>query len=194
MEPGIFTGLFQKTINTVVAIGSLFYSSIDGVKADFSLFDIDVSQDVIIVSTQLIHCYSDGLDQIFKSGETVKIYYQLDLFSEKDSQPIYSWTLNHSIRYSLLDKSYEVYKSEIETVLLGLDFNRAKIELAEINAFPTMEVTHLEKDILYYFRITAWMDNIQLQGMEKSLNLMYYWSRIRPVKESSEFNGSISIQ
>ncbi len=194
MEPGIFTNLFQKTINTIIAIGSLFYSTIDGVKADFSYLDVDVSQNVVIVSTQLINGYSDDLDQIFRSGERITIHYKLELYSNQSNQPIYQKDFNHSIRYSLLEKTYDIYKSEIETVLIGLDFVRAKNELSQIISIPTIEVAQLKKNINYYFRITAWMSNIQLQGMDEPLNLMYYWSSIRPVNESSKFSDMISIQ
>ncbi len=194
MEPGIFTSLFQKTINTVVAVGSLFYSTIDGVQAGFSNLEVDVSQNIVVVSTQLIDCYSDGLDQIFKSGERITIYYKLELVSDQNNKPIYEKEIRHSIRYSLLEKTYDVYKSEIETVLIGLDFIRAKNELSQIIAIPTIDVAQLESNIGYHFRITAWMDNIQLQGMEKPLNLMYYWSSIRPVYESPKFSNIISIE
>lgn len=194
MEPGIFTSLFQKTINTVVAVGSLFYSTIDGVQAGFSNLEVDVSQNIVIVSTQLIDCYSDGLDQIFKSGERITIHYKLELVSDKKNQPIYEKEIRHSIRYSLLEKTYDIYKSEIETVLIGLDFIRAKNELSQVIDIPTIDVIQLDSDVGYHFRITAWMDNIQLQGMDKPLNLMYYWSSIRPVYESPKFSNIISIE
>ncbi len=194
MEPGIFTNLFQKTINTVIAIGSFFYSTIDGVRADFSYLDVDVSNNVVIVSTQLINGYSDDLDQIFRSGERITIHYKLELYSNQSNQPIYQKDFNHSIRYSLLEKTYDIYKSEIETVLIGLDFIRAKNELSQIIAIPTIEVAQLNKNVDYHFRITAWMSNIQLQGMDEPLNLMYYWSSIRPVNESPIFRNMISIQ
>lgn len=194
MEPGIFTNLFQKTINTVIAIGSLFYSTIDGVRADFSYLAVDVSNNIVIVSTQLINCYSDNLDQIFRSGERITIHYKLELYSNQSNQPIYQKDFNHSIRYSLLEKTYDIYKSEIETVLIGLDFNRAKNELSQIIAIPTIEVAQLNKNVDYRFRITAWMSNIQLQGMDEPLNLMYYWSSIRPVNESPIFRDMISVQ
>lgn len=194
MEPGIFTNLFQNTINTVIAIGSFFYSTIDGVRADFSHMDVDVSNNIIIVSTQLTNCYSDGLDQIFRSGEQVTIHYKLELYSDQNNQPIYQNDFSHSIRYSLLEKNYNIYKSEIETVLIGLDLIRAKIEMSQIITIPTIEVAQLESNFDYHFRITAWLDDIQLQGMDKPLNLMYYWSSIRPVNESSKFRNIISIQ
>jgi len=194
MEPGIFTGLFQKTIKMVIAVGSLFYSSIDGIKADFSSLDIGVSQNVVIVSTQLINCYSDDLDQIFKSGERVTIHYKLELYSDQDVKAIFRNTFSHSIRYSLLDKTYDVFKSEFETVQIGLDIVEAKYELSLLNSIPTIGVAELNGDSNYYFQISAWMDDIQLRGMEKRLNLMYYWSSIRPVNKSSNFNNMISIQ
>ncbi|MCH7764815.1 MAG: DUF4390 domain-containing protein [Candidatus Marinimicrobia bacterium] len=194
MDPGIFTNLFQKTINAVIAIGSLFYSTIDGVRADFTLLDVDVSHNIVIVSTQLINCFSDDLDQIFRSGERVSIYYKLELISDQNNQPIYQKNFSHSIRYSLLEKTYDVYKSEIETVLIGLDFIQAKNEMSQIIAFPTIDVEQLKSNIVYHFRITAWMDNIQLQGMDKPLNLMYYWSSIRPVNDSPEFQDMISLK
>jgi len=194
MEPGIFTNLFQSTINTVVAVGALFYSSIDGVRADFSNLDVAVSQNIVIVSTQLTNCNSDGLDQIFKSGERVSIYFDLELVSDQNDQLIYRKKFNHSIRYSLLENTYDVFKSEIETVLIGLDFEGAKNEMSQIIALPTIEVTQLESDVNYHFRVTAWMEDIQLQGMEKPLNLMYYWSSIRPANDSPEFQDMISLE
>ncbi|MFQ6678434.1 MAG: DUF4390 domain-containing protein [Fidelibacterota bacterium] len=194
MEPGIFTSLFQKTINTVVAVGSLFYSTIDGVRADFTHLDVDVYQNTVIVSTQLINCYSDGLDQIFKSGERVIFHYKLELLSDDNHQPIYRKNFNHSIRYSLLEKTYDIYKSEIETIQLGLDLDEAKSELSLIYNVPTIDVTELNSNTNYYFRITAWMESIRIQGMDKTLNLMFYWSGIRPEKISPKFQDMISIK
>ncbi|MBT3591051.1 MAG: DUF4390 domain-containing protein [Candidatus Marinimicrobia bacterium] len=194
MEPSIFTTLFKNTINTIIAVGSLFYSTIEGVRADFSYWEVDVYNNRVVVSTQLIHCFPDELDEIFNSGERVTIYYKLELYSNQENQPVYQKEFSYTILHSLLEKTYTVYKSEIETIHIGLEIIDAKNELSQLITFPTIEVAHLNNNSIYHFRITAWMENIQLQGMEKPLNLMYYWSNIRPVGNSLKFRDFISIQ
>lgn len=194
METGILTTLFKNTINTIIAVGTFFYSSIDGVRSDFSPIYISVSDNRVVVSTQLINGFSEELDKIFRSGQQATIYFNLELYSIENHEPIFEQEFVHSFRFSLIDQTFDLFKSEMNTVQIGLDIAHAKNEITKISEVTTMDISQFKNNIEYYFRITSWLGDIQLQGMEKPVNLMKYWSNIRPVRLSQKFDNMVATQ
>ena len=194
MEPSFFSLLSRKIISTVISIGSLFYSTIPGVNATFDKIDLSLEGDRLLVTTQLHNCYSEALDQIFRSGMTIKIHFSVQVLPVNSLKPVSEITFYHSIHYSLLDDVFDVYRSESQETYQNLNLKTAKDYLAEIEEFPALFMNQLDPDKAYYLRLTAWMDKIQLPGMEEPLNLMFYWNSIKPTGLSRTFNKAVFTQ
>lgn len=189
MDQDLFTLLFQKTITSIIAIGSLFYSTIDGVNAAFDPVSLIPEGRQVYVSTRLINCYSEDLDRIFHSGQQIDIYFRIELLEKGPRDvPVHTEEFYHSVQYYPLDDEFSVYKSSTNEYLDHLDLAQAKENLAQINGYPVSTGRRIASGKQYTFRVTAWMDKIQVQGMEEPLNLMFYWSSLKPTRESEIFN------
>ncbi len=80
METGIFAAFSKKVINTIIAVGSMFYSTIDGVTPVMNTPEIQYKNDYIYISTTIENCYTEDLSQIFYSGNMIPIYFSVDLY------------------------------------------------------------------------------------------------------------------
>ncbi len=194
MEPSFFSILSRKIVTTIISIGSLFYSTIPGVNATFGGIDLSLEGDRLLMTTQLNNCYSEALDQIFRSGMTIQIHFLVQVIPVNSIKPVGETTFYHSIHYSLLDDVFDVYRSESQETYQNLNLKTAKDYLAEIEEFPALSTNQLDPDENYYLRLTAWMNKIQLQGMEEPLNLMFYWNSIKPTGLSRTFNKAVFTQ
>jgi hypothetical protein len=187
MEQNFFAILSKKVITTVIAIGSMFYSTIDGVNATFSDIEFYSQGQHLYISTNLTNCFTEDLDLILVSGERITIFYQLDLISDGNKNPVYSDTLYHSIQYSPVDQIFQVYQSNYQNYTSYESLENAKNDLVLLNDVPIIELNNLIDTNLYSLRLSAWMGTVQIAGMDKPLNLMYYWNSIKPEKESAKF-------
>jgi hypothetical protein len=194
MEPSFFSLLSRKIVATIISIGSLFYSTIPGVNATFEEINLSLEGNRLMVSTKLSNCYSEALDQIFRSGMEIKVHFRVEVIPINSVRPISETTFYHSIHYSLLDDVFDVYRSESQETYQNLNLKTAKDYLAEIEEFPALFMNQLDPEEEYYLRLTAWMDKIQLQGMEEPLNLMFYWNSIKPTGLSRTFDQAVFTQ
>lgn len=191
MEPSVFSLLSKKIVTAVISIGSLFYSTIPGINASIGDIELKNKGDQLVISSHLENCYTEELDQIFKSGKEIKIYFLAQLINSQKKKSIKDSTFYHSIRYTVLDDVFEVYHSESQQYFNNLYLQQAKTILSEIERYPVFSAEKLEEKTLYHIKITAWMGKIQLAGMDEPLNLMYYWNSIKPSSESNPFTNSI---
>jgi hypothetical protein len=190
MEPNIFTLITKKIITTVIAIGSVFYSSISGVNAEFTDIDIHARGEQLVISTELTNCFSEELDLIFESGKEISIYYRIEVVQASNSHVIHADTLTHTIHYSLVDNAFNVRISEVQQTLYNLPKDRAKSRLAKLNEVPILSLHNLLPRLEYYIQTTAWMGKVSIEGTREKLNLMYYWNSIKPEVRSIVFTGS----
>ncbi|MFQ6612797.1 MAG: DUF4390 domain-containing protein [Fidelibacterota bacterium] len=194
MEPSIFSVLSRKIVTAVISIGSLFYSTIPGTNASFTDLLLSIKGQQLVLSTHLENCFSDELDQVFRSGKEIKIYFRVELVQAGNNKSVKDTTFYHSISYSVLDDVFDVYLTETETRYPNLNLEQAKEFLVEIEGYRAITVDQLKKDRTYYLRLEAKMDKIKLQGMEEPLNLMFYWNSLKPVVQSTPFTQELFTQ
>jgi hypothetical protein len=190
MEPNIFTAITKKIITTIITIGSMFYSTISGVNAEFTDIDFHARGDQLVLSTELTNCFSDDLDLIFESGKDISIYYKIEVIQLTNSQAIHTDTLIHTIHYSLVDNDFSIRISEAQQTLYNLPKDRAKLRLVEIDNVSVLSLHSLQPGQEYFIQATAWMGKITIEGTQENLNLMYYWNSIKPEVRSVYFTGS----
>jgi len=172
----------------------MFYSTIDGVNAEFDPIELSTKGMSVLIKTRLDNCFTEELDEIFQSGEEIIIHFYAAIFKESNKNPILEKSFYHSLRYSLVDESFEVYRSEDREIIPSLNILNAKNALAVINGYPVLSINELSSSGLYRIRLKAWMGKIHLQGMDEPLNLMYYWNSIKPSQQSKSFRRDIFKQ
>ncbi len=187
MEPSLFSVLTKKIITTIISVGSLFYSTIPGVNAHLSDIQLSAQGEQLLLSCRLENCFSEELDQIFRSGKEIKIHFKAELVDAQTNKPLRDTTFYHSIHYSVLDEVFDVYYSESDRLYSNLYLDEAKKLLTEITAFRMIAADQITPEETYLIHLEAWMDKMKFQGMEEPLNLMFYWNSIHPSRRSTTF-------
>ena len=190
METGIFAAFSKKVISTIIAVGSMFYSTIDGVTPNMSALELHYKNDYILVSTMLENCYTEQLDQIFYSGNLIPIYFTVELYQEGKKKPDSTYTFYHSLQYSPIENDFTIYYSEQGKATSSLNINQVKRLFPLVTNYRVTPATNLNDNTYYYLKMTAWLDKIHLEGMEEELNLLYYWNSIKPNSKSALFTKS----
>ena len=65
---------------------------------------------------------------------------------------------------------------------------QAKVLFPQIYRHNILSVEHLKNNGNFYLQLTAWLDKIQIEGLEEELNLLYYWNSIKPNSKSAIFS------
>ncbi|MCK4904102.1 MAG: DUF4390 domain-containing protein [Candidatus Marinimicrobia bacterium] len=190
METGIFAAFSKKVISTIIAVGSMFYSTIDGVTPSMNTPELQYKNDYIFVSATIENCYTDELDQIFYSGNLIPIYFVAELYQEGIKSPDSTFTFYHTLQYSHIGNDFTIYYSERDETISSLNMDQAKILFPRITSYRVTSSDDISNNIDYYLKITAWLDKIHLEGMEEELNLLYYWNSIKPNSKSAPFTKS----
>jgi hypothetical protein len=190
METGIFAAFSKKVISTIIAVGSMFYSTIDGVTPVMKTPEIQYKNDYIYISTTIENCYTEDLSQIFYSGNMIPIYFSVDLYKVGQKDPDSTYTFYHALQYSPIAEEFTIYYSERNETISSLNLDQAKEILPRIINYPTTSSSNIDDNINYFITVTAWLDKVQFEGMEEKLNLLYYWNSIKPNSKTVHFSKS----
>ncbi|MFQ6674857.1 MAG: DUF4390 domain-containing protein [Fidelibacterota bacterium] len=177
----------RKIVSTVIAIGSLFYSAISGVVPEFQDVVLDIRGDELVLSARLENCFSEDLDTIFRSGQEIRIYFRVDVLDADSGQPVQETTFYHALTYSLIDGSFDLFRSNTGERQSGLSLEEAKAMLSELEDVGVVVASELSFGVVYMVRVTAHMEKITLPGTNEELNLMFYWSSLKPTVTSGPF-------
>ena len=190
METGIFAAFSKKVISTIIAVGSMFYSTINGVTPTMDTPEIQYKNDFIYISTTIENCYTEDLNQIFYSGNIIPVYFSIDLYQEGQKDPDPTYNFYHTLQYSPIGGDFTIFYSEQNETISSLNLDQAKIILPRIINYPATSSSNINDNINYYIKVTAWLDKIHLEGMEDELNLLYYWNSIKPSNKTALFTKS----
>lgn len=185
------TFLSKKIAATFIALGSMFYSTIDGVTAEFDTIDLTTHGPYLEISTQLENCFTEELEEIFRSGKEIRFNFRAEVIEMSQDIVVLQKEYHHSIRFSLIDRVYSVFLSESQTQFNALNLREAKRKLVEIEELTMNTKDEMDSNRRYRLRLTAWLDTISLQGMDEPLNLMFYWNSIKPERHSQTFTSEI---
>lgn len=194
MGQNLFSLISKKIVSTVIAIGSLFYSTISGVVAEFDEIHLGTNGDRLVLSTRLSNCFSEDLDRILTSGREIKIYFLVEIVEATSEEPTHEVTFYHSLEYSLVDRIYQVFRSQNGDRRDGLSLERGKEMVAELDEVVVIAASGLSSGKVYRVRVTAHMGKIELPGTEEELNLMFYWNSLKPTGTSEPFTKEIFRQ
>jgi hypothetical protein len=190
METGIFAAFSKKVISTIIAVGSMFYSTIDGVTPRMNTPEIQYKNDNIYISTTIESCYTEDLNQIFYSGNMIQIFFSVDLYRVGHKDPDSTFNFYHALQYSPIGDDFTIFYSERDETISSLNLDQTKVLFPRVTNYRVTSSNNITDNIYYYFKITAWLDKIHLEGMEEEINLLYYWNSIKPNIKSTLFTKS----
>ena len=190
METGLFSAFSKKVISSIIAIGSMFYSTIDGVTPEMSINDLYFDNEHLVINTVMTNCYTEELEQILASGNKIPVNFDVDLYSGNSRLPDSTYSFVHILQFSPIDKNYSIYLSEKNEYIYSLNLEQAKKLFTSLVEVEIISSNDLISRIPYHIEITAWLDKIHMQGMDEDLNLLFYWNSIKPNVETPAFNKS----
>jgi len=183
--------MFDKIITGIIAIGSMFYSTISGVSPEFEPCIIFSRGDHVIISTELTNCYSEDLDKIFQTGQEIRIQFEIEVFAGDSDTPAQVFRIFHSIKFSLLDHYYEVYYSEDEEIYQFETLGEAKDYLCNLSDYQVLTRDQLMPGAQHQISVSAFMGKIHLPDIHEEINLMFYWNSIKPEVDTQFFTTAI---
>ncbi len=187
----MFESIAQQITTTAITLGSLLFGSVVGTNATFDTPRISVNGSKIVISAELVNCYTEELDKIFQSGKPVRIYFRVSLHEGKTNNPVLVRDFYHQVRYSLVDKYYDVYFSEHDVNRTALTTGEVHEHLSTIDQYEVIEADNLRPGTEYYIKITAFMKDIRLPGINEDISLMSYWKGREPQLKSESFEKSV---
>lgn len=190
METGFLAAFSKKVISAIIAVGSMFYSTINGVTPNLIITDMQFRNDYVVISSEITNCYTEELDQILATGNEILLHFIMELYRENAKEPDSTYSFFHALQFSPIEKNYNIYLSERNEYIYSLNREEAKTLFTNIFEQRFLSSGDLLTNRRYYIKITAWLDKIRLKGMEEELNLIYYWNSIKPNNVTPLFTKS----
>jgi len=182
----MFQSIVERLAATAIAVGSVFFPTVDGTNAVFENPEINVNGGQVVISATLNNCFTEELDRIIQSGNPVRFYFRVSLM-DGDDQVIRFMDFHHQVRYNLVDQYYQVYYSEREQSLNLSTIEDAHNYMSAINEYRVIDENALEVGAEYSIEIRAYMLNMNLPGAQDEIDMMGYWNNTEPVIKTSAF-------
>jgi len=80
-----------------------------------------------------------------------------------------------------------VYRSEKDETIQLYSLEAAKEEWVKIENALFCRMRVMDDDQFYFLKISAFMNEMDMPGITKRINLMSFWNRIRPIHISEPF-------
>lgn len=183
----MFQFLADKLGAGALIVSQLLLTAVIGTDPYFQEVKLEVGGDGLYCSGRLVESFTPDLDLLLQSGDTVTIHFEVDLVNAATKTVVALADWNHRFLYSILEDDYTVYRSEDDQTIRTDDFKRARQEWVRINKALLCRLSVMETGQQYFLRISAFMEEMELPGVTKKVNLMSYWNRIKPVHTSKPF-------
>ncbi len=163
-----------KLVSGLVSMTMLLFSSYEGNDASFSEILIGHDSEAIRIRTTLLNAFDNDFDQIFRSGSPVVINYLLDV--QRDGEHVETLTFHNIIIFDPMNRYFyiEAEASNFHSFTDSCDELRQII--SEIDVF----YDHLGVEGTYRFELTASMEKVTLESLEREFDLMLLWKNKIP--------------
>ena len=168
-------------------VSQLLLTAFVGTDPYFQDVSLEVKGDRLFCSAILMESFTPDLDMLLESGDTVIIHFEVDLVNADNDSVVAIADWEHHFRYSLLEDDYSVYRSEKDETIQLYSLEAAKEEWVKIENALFCRMRVMDDDQFYFLKISAFMDEMDMPGITKRINLMSFWNRIRPIHISEPF-------
>lgn len=179
--------LSDKLSAGALVLSQLLLTAFVGTDPYFQDVNLEVKGDRLFCSAMLMEGFTPDLDVLLQSGDAVIIHFELDLVKASNDSIVAIADWEHQFRYSLLEDDYSIYTSENDRTNRYYTLEEAKEAWVKIDKALFCRMRVMENDQLYYLRMSAFLDEMEMPGITDRLNLMSFWNRIRPVYISDLF-------
>ncbi len=184
-----YDGLIKLIISLSTGVLGII-PGIDGNDARFIDPEFYVRNNEIFISATIESEFNQRIDDIIRSGRTVKLNITAEIYREHGTKPLKESTLVKTVDFDILEKRYLLAYDDSEKVRIFQDKfetwnNFLKIENREVFSgedFPDKSI--------YYIQVRAELKtDLEIGG--KSLDLMLFWNNKAPEFKTKTFDNSI---
>jgi hypothetical protein len=164
----------QKLLTTLITVSVFLFSSFKGNDAVFSDLFVRNSGSYLIVQTQLQHAFDNDFQDIFKSGKTVDIWFNLEAKQRKEM--LHKQVFRHSVQYDQLAGIYKIYLQEqrISRQVSSYEDMLKVISTIQYNLPLKHEWNNVE------LHVDAFLKKMKFAGYSKDMDLMMLWKLKKP--------------
>jgi hypothetical protein len=121
--------------------------------------------------------FTDEMLSALKSGLPIRFNFQVELYREKQEEPVAALDFAHTLTYDTLKDSYEVLLDEANAKVIQADsLDDAKMHMNEINGLKVIQLQKLAIDHRYRLRIRGHLFEKTLpMGIHRVLPFISAW-------------------
>jgi hypothetical protein len=119
----------------------------------------------LLLYASVIDCFNPDIEDAVLAGVPTTFTFLVNLYMERSWFPdkkLKSMKINHTIKYDNVKKNFNVSVDNQKTWENFSDFESAKRMMTDINAVPLEDIHALKKDVYYYVKLKAKLDQIRL--------------------------------
>ncbi|MDY6916229.1 MAG: hypothetical protein SVM86_07940 [Candidatus Cloacimonadota bacterium] len=165
--------LASKVVSGIMAFGMMLVASTEGNKAKFSDLNASYLNNGIIIETKLIDSFQNDFEQIFKSGKTIIIDFNIEI--KQNNEVLKNDSFAHSVTYDPMQQIYQVEIEEQEETIFTDKYRMMLEKISIIEYYLWEKVTGPNLEV----KIEASLRNLQL-STDKNYNLMLLWRYRKP--------------
>jgi len=165
--------MLDKIFTGIVSLSMVLFSSYKGNEAKFTSLNALLTNDRIVISSELENAFDNDFSNIFKSGQKIEICFDLKIFEAK--KVIHQKKFCHSVEYDPLYKNFAVELEENDKNLVMDSYTKLIKTISNIEyeysgrVPPTVRVS-----------IKAHLKKLNLTTLGKEYNLMLLWKLKNP--------------
>ncbi len=173
----MFEAFAQTMASWVIAVGSILIPPEANTDVGFSNPLLALEGNNIVLSVDIIDWHTEELDRILEAGQTVTIEFDLEVFRPDSAAPHRSYSFNHAVTLDLIDRMYHVNCSEQNLEHETTVENEMRRHVGAIRSLPVVGLEELNGDTTLYFQLRAYLQDINLPGLMRDLDLARLWPK-----------------
>jgi hypothetical protein len=160
--------LIHKPFLVICLLGlSLFLvpPSLHAGKATIKDILVTTDKTNLLLYARVTDCFSAEIEDAILAGVPTTFTFMINLYMERSWLPdkkLKSIKISHTIKYDNVKKNFSVSVDNQKTWENFSDFDSAKQMMADINAAPLEDIHALKKNVYYFVKLKATLDQIRL--------------------------------
>lgn len=169
----MFQTLVSKVVSGIVSLSMFLLSTYEGNTAIFSELAALIFDKNVIVKTQLQDAFENDFEEIFKSGKSIDIFF--DITIKQSGQDNFQETFKHSVIFDPLQQFFLITIEEKDEEVRVDDYHDLIKELSKVEySYPVERNGSLE------ITLVSRLPKIELDSTKKKYDLMMLWNFKKP--------------
>ena len=171
----MFQSLTSKVISGIVSLSMLLLSSYEGNIAEFSNIEAQFLSNRILLKTQLLNAFENDFEEIFKSGQTIEIFFEITI--KDNSEVIHTNEFKHTVIFDPMEQFYTLNLEEQDSETNVYSHEDLKTKISEIEYLFESDVK-IPDELQVTF--TSYLKKMRLETLGEEYDMMMLWKFKKP--------------